>query len=109
MLLLSIGGLDEKCGVRRNPFNSLPSRALIATLGVDLGERTTWATPAKGTESSKQAELKVRIQSPPAESRQRTVLPPQAIGCTAPPAVVRRKISPRAHGRRVMMPATRSS
>jgi hypothetical protein len=40
----------------------------------------------------------VRIHLPPAESRQRTVLPPQAIGCTAPPAVVRRKISRRAHG-----------
>jgi len=40
----------------------------------------------------------VRTRLPPAESRQRTVLPPQAIGCTAPPAVVRPKISPRAHG-----------
>ena len=50
------------------------------------------------TEAHLRAERKVRIQSPPAESRQRTVLPPQAIGCTAPPAVVRRKISPRAHG-----------
>ena len=44
------------------------------------------------------AEPMVRMRFPPAESRQRPVLPPHAIGCTAPPADVPRKISPRAHG-----------
>jgi hypothetical protein len=81
-------------------------RLLLAQLGI-AHRRVDTPTALPFAEGPR-----VRIRLPPAESRQRTVLPSQAIGCTAPPAVVRRKISPRAHGppgRRVMMPATRSS
>jgi hypothetical protein len=65
--LLSIDGLDEKCGVRRNPFNSLPSRALIAILGVDLGEKDNVG-------NSRERNREFRSSFPPAEDQTNSIM-----------------------------------